>query len=444
MPAIFTEKYRVFLAKTLVAQFAANTTIMYAFMGRVLPWAAPTAPPTPVDNTQDTDYGYWHDMLGAKRVTDIQFVVPRFDWVAHTVFTQYDDQSGTLFSSQYYALDTTTLPFKVYKCLWNNKGAESTVAPSVIGTALNPTQTADGYVWQYMYTINDATGRLFLTSQWMPVVVDPTMQANALANPGKLPIAVPLIITTPGSGYNPGINTTVTLVGDGTNANITSNSVHIVGGALDSVVFNVGGNNYTELSVNVYQSGVVQGSVRPIIPPYPNHAYDPVKELNATAIMMVTSFANNETNKLTVSNDYRQIGLIVNPLLANGAPATATYYKQTTDVTFSANTGIFNPDDAVVNKTNPAAPYATVVDVVSNTVMRLTSVHTNGVATPFANGDVLKCYASGAEATVASVSAPELKPYSGDIVLVMNRTAITRGAIQTEQIKLIFPFNADA
>ena len=207
-----------------------------------------------------------------------------------------------------------------------------------------------------------------------------------------------------------------------------------------------GGTGYSHmLSINVFQSGAAtQAQARAIIPPYPNHGYNPKKELFAAALMCTAQFEESEGGKLSVTNDYRRVGLLINPLDANGNPATAAFYKQTLDLTISANTGAFNPDDQIVNQTKASGPYATVVDVVldgnSNYVVRVTGVERMGETNPFEFDDVFKCPTSGSEGTVLSINNPELTKYSGQILFVNQRTPVARGNSQIEEVKLIFPF----
>jgi hypothetical protein len=453
MSALLTEKYRTFLAQQFVNGVNGNTTAAYLFVGTVLPWSdssnvavSDVNPPVPSDDMQDADYVYWRDMLGAAAIGtgNAQFVIARVNWEAGVVYAQYDDQDPLLFSKVFYVVDITSTPYRVYKCLWNNSGGVSTIAPSIIGTAINPTTTADGYVWKYMYTI-DSGNYKFLTTDWMPVLLDATVQNNALNTMGSLPLAVPLVILTPGVGYNAAAVITTTVSGDGSGATVAANGTIIMGGLVSKINLAASGNNYTHvLSINVYQSGVTtQATARAIIPPYPNHGYDPVKELYGTGLMLTTTLATDEGGLLTTANDYRRTGLILNPLAVGGNVATAAFYKQTTDITLSANTGTFNPDDAILNITNGAAPFATVVDVVTvanNHVVRLTSVERNGQTTPFANGDIIKCNSSGVEGTVASVSSPQLIPFSGTVVLVNDRTPVLRSNTGSEVFRMVFPF----
>jgi hypothetical protein len=212
-----------------------------------------------------------------------------------------------------------------------------------------------------------------------------------------------------------------------------------------NVVLATGGLGYSRVdTINVYQAGVgTQATCRALLPPFPNHGYDPAAELGTAALMLSIQFSFDESGKLTVANDYRRIGVIVNPLDANGAVCNASFYRQTFDCTISSNTGILNPDDLVFNQTKGTAPGATVVDVVRNVantawVVRLTGVNDKGEATPFQTGEVLKCNTSGVQATISSVSNPELSFFSGEILYVDQRIPTARANDQVEDIKVVF------
>jgi hypothetical protein len=453
MASLLTKKYRIFLAQQFQAAFANANNGIYVFCGRPQAWTdasnvavSDTNPPVAAGTTQNVEYEYWRDLLGIKKVNSANtaYVIPRRNWTANTVYTQYDDTDSNLFTKNFYVLDTSVSPFRVYKCLWNNKGASSATAPSVIGANPNPTTTADGYVWQYMYAIN-TSDFVFLTNSWMPVLTDSTVQTNANTNSGKIPVAVPLIVVDGGTGYNAAATTTTTIIGDGTGATVTANGVTIVGAAVTNVVLATGGLGYSRVdTINVYQAGVgTQATCRALLPPFPNHGYDPAAELGTAALMLSIQFSFDESGKLTVANDYRRIGVIVNPLDANGAVCNASFYRQTFDCTISSNTGILNPDDLVFNQTKGTAPGATVVDVVRNVantawVVRLTGVNDKGEATPFQTGEVLKCNTSGVQATISSVSNPELSFFSGEILYVDQRIPTARANDQVEDIKVVF------
>ena len=314
MSSINTNKYRTFLAQqfhttlllsgadstvkaditstntALMSAGAATTSEFYLGVGRSQSWDNDAAPPAPSQDTQSLDFTAWRDLLGAKHITanNSAVVITRHDWAANTVYTQYDDTNASLMSNTFYVLDTTELPYKVYKCLWNNAdathvaGANSTVAPSTTGSTNDPKLTADGYVWKYMYTVttDDYT---YLTADWMPVKTDSTVSADATANAGKFPVVVPLVVTTGGSDYNPAATATATVLGDGTDATINAIAgaagIAFSANAVANVSFFAGGSGYTTTdAVTVTQSGSSNtATVRALIPPYPNHGMMPSK-----------------------------------------------------------------------------------------------------------------------------------------------------------------------
>ena len=148
MPTIDTRKYRTFLTRSFYDTVESNTSILYVGVGQPTAWDNESNPPTPNNTTQAVDFACWRDMLAAKRIdsANTSYVIPRRDWEANTIYTQYDDQVENLAASNIYVLDTSTLPYRVYKCLWNNRGGRSTTAPSTTGNTVTPVATADGYV----------------------------------------------------------------------------------------------------------------------------------------------------------------------------------------------------------------------------------------------------------------------------------------------------------
>ena len=68
------------------------------------------------------------------------------------------------------AFFVVTEDFNVYKCMYNNHGAQSTVMPSSINTSAGVSETtADGYKWKYMYSISAANDFKFITTSFIPV-----------------------------------------------------------------------------------------------------------------------------------------------------------------------------------------------------------------------------------------------------------------------------------
>lgn len=170
MPGIVTRRFRHHNADQFYEAFTeASPSNLYLYIGRIVPWSG--SPPVPTDTVQDTTYEYWRSMLAAKKVqgNDITFTVPRYDWQTGTVYRQYDDQDVNLYSdpASSNSFFIRTSDYRVYKCLFNNKGAQSTVEPTSVSTT-DLQVTSDGYRWKYMYTIDTSSAFKFITNNFMP------------------------------------------------------------------------------------------------------------------------------------------------------------------------------------------------------------------------------------------------------------------------------------
>lgn len=243
------------LAESVFNEFLSRRSNYYYFIGKALPWGAESTPETPLA-TGEYELDTRNNILTVKRVNvkDISFVVPRINWVTGTVYDQYDPDYSTtntastgatsLKDAQFYVLTST---FGVYKCIFNNDGATSTVEP--YGTDVTPVTYADGYIWKYLYTIPLSTRNRFLTSDYMPVqrAVD-----NAFYSNGEISS---IVIDNPGSGYLGNAAVTLTVAGtfQGKTGNSIANLTPILsdsGQFLDVIIDNAG-NNYSNAIITI-------------------------------------------------------------------------------------------------------------------------------------------------------------------------------------------------
>ena len=258
---------------------------------------------------------------------------------------------------------------------------------------------------------------------------------------------VPTTITSP-SVFK--ILPTVKVTGDGTGLK----AVAIMGtGAEDSVNTDkidkvkvlLGGSGYTRASVEFVGKRTEETTKNAlfdvIIPPAGGHGKDALGELGGFFIMLNTSFEYDEGVDLTILNDYRQIGLIKQPLLLTNNPATDDIYvqSQTLSVTSNNINGNIELDDIVTqNSTGASGIVVDVIDDNSNKLIRITNVKGT-----FETGEDSGLTFSPSNATVDSVIfvTPEpLLKNSGEVLFVENRTKIQRGANQIEDIKIVLEF----
>jgi len=173
MPAYTSKEMSVMNAKAFIeslshedGRVAKNSNILYAVLGNQLAYATEPTAPTPVETDKNKQRELWKQAIGAKKINtgDVSHVIPRYNWTSGTVYAQYRDTDTFLYTRPFYVMTDEN---NVYKCLYNNKGATSTVKPADFSTL--PFTTSDGYTWKYMYTISLGDADKFLTTSHMPV-----------------------------------------------------------------------------------------------------------------------------------------------------------------------------------------------------------------------------------------------------------------------------------
>lgn len=118
------------------------------------------------------------------QTNDVRFLIRRSIWQSNVVYTQYDDAIDLHTANFFVVIDpgTESGDYDVFKCLSNNYGAVSVEKPqfsedlSLQNYILN---TADGYVWKYMYSVPNAEVRQYGTSTLFPVIPNQSVIADA-------------------------------------------------------------------------------------------------------------------------------------------------------------------------------------------------------------------------------------------------------------------------
>ena len=380
MPAIITTDLRVFAAEQFISSFSAPDTNVYVFIGASTPWDNDSVPPAPVDCVSIQSDSY-RSMMSLKRVnpSDVVLAIPRYSW-STGVYSQYtqlaDIRSPLVGTPPFY---TVTSDLNVYICLYNNGGAPSTVAPNTVSnsTSAYPFTTADGYTWKYMYTVSSADAVKFVSNLWIPVQTLTANDSGAHGNQwnvqqGAVGGAIDRIdIVANGTQYS--VAPLVAVVGDGVGAAAYAT---VVGGNVTGIAVTASGSGYTYANVVFTGGGIGANgaSAQAIIAPFAGHGADAVAELGGRFALVNPSLIFDENGTFTVANDYRRIGLLLNPVLwgASSNLATASDYTQAISLTFSSITGgPFVADDTVTGLTSGAT--GVVMDYAGN-VLRLTQI----------------------------------------------------------------------
>ncbi|BCV07514.1 MAG: hypothetical protein CM15mL1_2390 [Libanvirus sp.] len=510
--ALLTDQFRIFTAKRFIKslegadatqsdlQAGSNRDRLYVFIGRPQEWDNENAPPTPVDSFQEFSDTF-SDMISLKRVlaNDTIQVVRRIDWTPPEQTTGglgyvYDmyrhDYSSTktassgatkLYDADFYVVNSQ---YQVYKCIYNGtspsdpNGKPSTVEPT--GTSTSIITTSDGYRWKYLYTIPVGQVLKFFSNDYMPVLSDVAVTGDAVG--GEIDTVV---IQASGTGYNNGTYENVPIKGDGVGGRV---SLVVDGGKVVSATVTSGGSGYTFGKIIIDEvNGIGAGTgtgaaIDVIIPPELGHGSDPTKELGGYRVMINTKFTYDEgSGDFPTDNDYRRIGLVINPNQYGTTELTsAITLSATRAVIFSPTfTGTFSTDEIITQSRTVGGQQVTARGrVISwNTTTKVLKYYQNridgvfpeitGNLTEFEGGNPVTGATSGTSAdpdinfpVVSGISTrvinnteydlgmsftngyakPEIDPNSGEIIYIDNRGAISRAGDQIEDIKIVIEF----
>ncbi|MEX0595609.1 MAG: hypothetical protein WD512_03840, partial [Candidatus Paceibacterota bacterium] len=301
---------------------------IYLTFGKIHAWANDSSPS--IANTAPTTFSeIWKNMIGGKKVTgnDVSLGINRINWEANTIYTQYDQTNVNLYStnSNFYVL---TSDFNIYKCLFNNYNANSTIKPISIN-ANNITQTGDGYIWKYMYTLDSSDRIKYTTSEYIPIKTlsndNGSIQwdVQEAAEPGTIYASV---ITNSGNNYSNVSNTIITFSGDGSGATGTI-GINNVSNTVNSITMLNYGVDYTYADVTISGGGGANAAARALISPMNGHGNNPTYELMGRYVILNMRLNNNE--EFISENEFRQIALIKNPLKYNDTNvASNTVFSQ--------------------------------------------------------------------------------------------------------------------
>lgn len=428
-------------ALTLRTRFTApnNVRIGYLVVGRPIAWDANDTPSVATDTTQQ-QFDTANFLLGGKKITgnDVALIIPRKNWTANTVYTQYDDRSAALFSSAN-SMYVYTSAGNVYKCLSNGGGLLSTIQPSGDYLTNNGVITqGDGYIWKYMYKIDSSDK--FITSSWIPVPTEQNVNYFGHANNVIAGSISSIILESGGTGYVAN-STTVSITGSGVSATASAN---ISNGVITHIRVLNPGISYNRQNSHITITGVgSNANARIVLADIYGHAYNPAQELGANSVMFSVKIGEGDATEgglITANNDFRQVGLLMEPHKYNSNVAvsidTANLVVKLTTACILTSGGALQLDELVYQGSSVANATFTgyVADLKSN------SIEVVGIEGSPTVGVAIRGNTSGSLRTLVSVTPPDLQIGSGDLVYIENIAPITRSVGQAESIKLILQF----
>lgn len=424
--------------KDSIALANSNTTIYFTY-GKIDAWANEPIPQI-ANNSVAAKNEFWESMVGGKRIVegDIYHVTQKNEWNYGTVYSSYDHLNDNLYNEgvKFYVLNSQS---SVYKCLSNNGNANSFFEPTT--TATNTTiQTADGYIWKYMYTLTDAEKRRFMTSKYMPVKTLSSDNGSLQWDVQQAAVDGAIhniVITHAGNNYTNVSNLVVTVTGDGSGAVATA-TINSSSNTINAIFMTSIGTGYSKANVTITGGGGANAKARAIISPPGGHGKDALYELGGHYLMFNPRLENVENGLLPAVNNFRQVGMILNPYIRNTTNVSSNLaFSQTTDLTLSGTSSDYLQDEWVYQGASlvDASFKGKVISWSPATgLVRLTEVD----GTP--STESLIGANSIASRFVTSVAYPDLEQDSGKVLYINNITPITRNLGQTEDFKIVIKF----
>ena len=409
-------------------------------------------------------------------------------------------QGTSLYSSNYFVLNSD---FRVYICLKNGTSPENPdgkpsldeptftdLEPKTAGTS------GDGYVWKYLYTIKPSELIKFDSTEFMPVPSDwETGSENSAVRDNAVDGGIKVVVIQNrgvGLGTANRTYTRVPIKGDGSGAECTVvvNADQQVG----SVDITNQGSNYTFGTVDIVAGGLPRPDSYPqldvIIPPTGGHGADIYKELGATNALVYSRIENDSENPdFITGNQIARIGILENPKAFGSSSiltlnkASAAYAMRLTGTGYSSAT--FTPDSIITQTTGTGVTAigkvisydqltgvlkywqdrtmagfttvgaATTTPIYGFNADRFTANVSDGGSVNITGGSISlgintsfdglstsinnRTYYLGQTFT-SGLSNPEVKKYSGNMLYIDHRPAITRSSNQKEDIKVILQF----
>jgi hypothetical protein len=317
--------------------------------------------------------------------------------------------------------------------LIHGDGVGATAVPVVTGdeiTDITITNQGYGYSFAYIEIVDNGTGAgatADVSLGSIPVsLVQESIEAAAV--PGTVDR---INLLEMGQNYSPG-DVLVTITGDGTGAEAVAFVNEL--GRMERVDVTNPGTGYTfaEVSFNNILGFGSGATATATVSPFYGHGANPVKELFAKTVCLSVNLTNDTTDYF-FNNDYRQLGIVKNPL--NGEMSNFMADTGTTCYAVTVNdTTAYSNDDAISTAGGGRFIVAQIKEATNE-------VYLLPVIPVITETSVLTNNRTGVTGlTINSLTEPDVINTTGEILYIENRLPINRQADQVEKIRTVINF----
>lgn len=348
-------------------------------------------------------------------------------------------------------------------------GTATLTYAGVAATAQAVLKYGAGYSSQPAVTVSSGTASISITSEKSEALLTPIFNGGYLDS---------VYIENPGIGYT---RATLTVNGDGSNASISADlsigtldsqqsniELLTVDGALSSIQVISGGYDYTTATVSIsgdgtgatasanivsgrissititnYGSGyrwataIIAGNglgakVRVILSPIGGHGKHSISELLTRQLMLYSNISSDKNQGFDVNNDYRQIGILKNPLAYNtNSLITGLLESSCFVVSGTINISLFPADTLLTSSAGKR--YRIVSNTGTSALIQSIDNEVPVVGNNLSNS-------ANNSFNITSVTNPTVDKYSGDLMYIDNKVAFTPSSNQSVLIRTVIKF----
>lgn len=449
MAAVITDFFKKSIVQDIIDGINDSSDRYYIGVGRSEYWDSADNPITPTNTMKDIRE-FRQSLQSVKKILSTSFSVARVNWTTGTTYAQYDDTQVGHPSPNYYVLNQN---HHVYVCLRTGRDTTGSAVPSTVeptGSNNHAFETADGYVWKFLYTISALEANYFLSANYMPVskivgeldsdatgiqIKHKEIQDTAVGG-----MITSIVVTDGGSGYTS--KPTVTITGNSADSDYSitafidssTNTVSKIEFDNDSSTLSYPtGFDYAEVSIS--GGGGTGATARAVLTDHNGLGFDARSDLKASGLMLHAK-TQGSLDDFIILQDFRQIGIIKNPKKGNGSDSdlTSETANALKSMKISPITLAFNSDNVIVGSTSGTKAF---IDEVDSDIIYYHQNDNTGYGSFVVGETLTESDGTGNGIISQLIDSSEVDPFSGEVLYIDNRTAVARTANQTEDIKII-------
>lgn len=453
MPVI-TDQFKKQVLDDLLADLDSSSVRYYAAIGRSEDWNASDLATVPTNDSRSVRQAR-NSLQSAKLIEDASYVIPRRIWVANLIYSPYDDNDVGFPENPFYVINSNN---EVYICLEQGKKQDgssqlSTNQPTG-NTTGTPFRTADGYTWKFLYSIGALRADKFLSSAYMPVrFVGATdsdspaedLQQQLVQNASVKGQIVGYSVTSGGSGYTS--TPSVSIVGNGTGATAyavrageTIVDIKVKADSAGNSGNSYFGSGYDYANVVISGGGGDSCIVRPILGQYDGIGANPVIDLKSNGVMFNSKPDGIENGDFITGDEiFRQVLLLRNPRVdsAEGTLLTSTSARALNSIIHDGSGFV----KSIVQKSQIQGVTSGAVAIIDDTNDSDTIWYHQNETTGFSSFQVAEEIQvvgnTNINGSITNKVDGEFNQYTGELLYIDNRSAVTRSTDQTEDLKIV-------